>query len=578
MKQKRIVLFFLSCILVVTQTCKARGVQQFNAYALSIQSSMLPDKDKAKITKQQMVAESTESLTPRLQLMKTHYKRGEFAAIIALLHNEPKLKQLIMENPEAGLIVVKTMAHQGKNDKAVELLIKLNEKHPTEAEIALLTSQFYEKRNELENALSVINNYLNKSPQLQVNFAFLMFQRQLYSKLGKKEEEIESLEEALRMRPQFAAGWLMFAQLQEKRNQLEGAIKGYSHFLELSTAQNANPFGNLLFNKIEQKLLELLVEQLLKKYPDLNQDKNSICRKKIMELFKEKKYKNALEKLEKHMTDKGYTQKDRLLKVQILGAMNQFKQAAQEIKTWILENPEESLWFETLHLLYYAGLDSRIILDILQEIDAHYPDNLSTKLYLADMLTRNAQFKQAIFYHKKALALTESKELQTSICFQLGFLYYETRQFHKMKPILERGKNLGLAYAPLLNLLAYYYVSKENNLEKAEALMCTVLKQIPDNPHFLDTQALIYYKQEKYVKALALLKKIAEQEPDDPTIIKHLAKTYHKLHMTDQGIACMKHVAALTYDKKKKKKYLQLARNWKKKTYGKKQHTLLCCR
>ena len=572
--------FLVFCLVLLPTTICADDYQmkEGNPYTLAIRTHMGPKKqmDK-KIPNLELIAQKTDSLVPQLHLIEAYAATGQLGKILNLLQKNPKLNDLLIKYPQTGLIVVKTLSRLGQNEDAVKLLLKINDKNPTDPEVTLVAAQFYERRNELHNALKVINDYLNKSPKKTTNFAFLLLKKRIYLKLGDKEKALDSIEQALQMQPHFDAGWLMFAQMQEAKGQIESAIKGYSNYLELSSSKKKNFAGNMLFKAIEGKLLQLMFNQIMKKQPGIEPTEQQKFKDKIINMLRQKKYKGALEELDKKLSARGGTDTEKLLKIQALGALEQFDKAAEQLQAWMLEDPNNKLWFETLHLLYFAGLDSRKIITILKTVEKTHKNSLQATLYLGDMLTRNFQYQEAVAYHNKSLKLTEDPVLQTSILFQLGFLHYELGQHKKMKIVLERGRALGLEYAPLLNLLAYYYASYEKNPKKAEPLIKTVLQQEPDNPHFLDTQALIYYRQEKYVKALALLEKIVKQEPDDATILKHLAKTYEKLGMPNQAVAHMQRVINLTYDKKKKKKYEQLAQSWKKKAHDKKQN-LLCCR
>jgi len=576
---KKKFLFISLLILMIGQNIQADQpeiIEKENSYTLMIQAGR-EQKATKKIELVKQVVQETDSLVPYLTMLESYFVSGQLGKIITLLEEKKELKTLVINHPHAGLLVVKTLARLGQQNEATQLLVKLNEKNPTNPEVALLTAQLYEQRSELHKALDVINNYLNKSPKRTTNFAFLLVKKRIYLRLGDKQKALESLQEALHMQPRFDAGWLMFAQMQEAEGQIEAAIKGYSNYLEIASPKQKNFATNMLFKAIEGKLLQLMFSNIMKNQSGIKPNEQQQFKNKIMKLFEQKKYKNALEELDKRLSQHSGTDTEKLLKIQALGALQRYEDAAQQLQAWIIEDPENTLWFETLHLLYHAGLDSLSLINTLKTIEAHHPHNLQVSLYLADMLTRNMRYPEAIAYHKKSLGRTDDPVLQTSILFQLGFLYYELKQFKKLKIALEKGKDLGLDYPPLLNLLAYYYTSYENNPDKAQPLMDIVLQEVPDNPHFLDTQALIYYKQEKFVKALTLLEKIAKQEPDDVTILKHLAKTYTQLGMLDRGVAQLERVITLTYDKKKKKRYEQLAKTWKKKAHEEK-HNLLCCR
>ncbi|MCK5632416.1 tetratricopeptide repeat protein, partial [bacterium] len=431
-------------------------------------------------------------------------------------------------------------------------------------------------KNEINKALSIVNNYLNKSFNKNQNLAFLFLRSRLHLKLDNKEKAIKDLEEALAIRD-FDIGWFTFAQINEKENNIKKAILGYSNYLYIVAMQPRNLAGQILFKAIESKLLNLLFSLAIKNHPKISPDKIKQYKTTIIQLFNKHEYKNAFEKLEKCITKEQCGNEKKLLKVQKLNSSKSFKKAANVTKQEFLKNPNNDVWLETLHDLYHKGLDSADMIAILQEIEKKHPNNLMTLLYLADMFTRTEQTTKAIKYHNKALSLADDIYTKTSLCYQLGILYYETKQFKAMEAILQTGKNFGLDYAPLINLLSYHYSSNKKTVAQAQILIDNVLEQYPNNPHFLDTQARIFYKQKKYTQALSILEKIILEEKNDLTIVKHLAKTYQKVGNTNQAIAYIKQAAKITYDIKKKKKYTALAHHWGHKKNETKSH-MLCRR
>ncbi len=566
-------------IYMLAQMAPAHDTDMNNPYTASIIAGMLPlNKTEEKIKILEGIVAQVESLAPDLGLLESYFEANQFKNVVALLEKTKGLKELIVEHPRAGLVVVKSFVKLGMNDEAIDLLVKLNVKNPTDQEIAFLTALFYEQKNEVTNALKVADNYLNKSIKRQSNFAFLFLKSRLYTKLGDTKNALINIEEALKIQPSFEMGWFMFAQMKETKGEMEAAIKGYTNYLDNAASKPSNAATQMLMRSIETKLLKMMFELTIKKNPNPEHTHIERCRNQVIQLFQQKKYKDVLQVLDNCLAGKENTEEARLMKIQALGALKEYDQAAQLITGWIIEDPQNSLWFEALHLLYFAGLDSQKLIAALLEIDKKCPHNLFASLYLADMYTRTAEHTSAITYHKKALELTDEADLQTSIYFQLGLLYYETEQYQEMKTALERGKELGLEYAPLLNLLAYHYITKDNNLKSAQELMETVLKDSPDNPHFLDTQAMLLIKQGKENEAVVILEKIAKQEPDDATIAHHLAKAYKKLGRTAQAVACLQEAAQLTFDTHKKQKYQQIAAEWKTETHGKKHDSVLCSR
>ena len=79
------------------------------------------------------------------------------------------------------------------------------------------------------------------------------------------------------------------------------------------------------------------------------------------------------------------------------------------------------------------------------------------------------------------------------------------------------------------NNLAWMFVASGRNLEQAQQLATTALKQLPDNPQVNDTLGWIYYQNGKYTLAAKALELSIQKDKSDPTVFYHLGMTYLKL-------------------------------------------------
>ena len=156
------------------------------------------------------------------------------------------------------------------------------------------------------------------------------------------------------------------------------------------------------------------------------------------------------------------------------------------------------------------------------------PQNLTLALYAADLALRTTDTHHAHYLLKKAYGLTTDPLLQTKILFQRGLLEYELGHFKQAYTLLENGYALKQEYPPLLNLLAYYHATQDKNMDRAITLIKSALTKDASNPHFLDTHALIVYKQKDYKAAHALWECSLGFCEDDPTIFIHMSKNYYK--------------------------------------------------
>lgn len=468
---------------------------------------------------------------------------------------KPTIEQHFKDDIEVQFILAKALASSGYEKESRELFIKLNQQAKTHQEIAFHVVQSYLDQNEPENALKVIDTLLNNAVRKPTHFIFHFLKSQIYLKLNKKDEALASIKASLDLHPRFDKGWLLRALLEEKAGNLEQAIKGYTNFLEL-----AGPH-----QEIEQHIVALAFKQKLQEQPAQTMNISVDCLTQALQLFKDKQYKKALAQLQECLDKQPTNNEAKILKIQILAAMDEIDQALHDLKTWALADPYHPLWYNALHLLYRNGVDAQKIIKVLHALEKDKPENLLPSLYLADLYIRINSVHAATTYLQRCLKSAENKELQSALVFQLCALAYDNKQMKKVKDYYIKYHDLMQHHAPWLNLMAYYFTRHEQNHVQAQELISKACALDPHNPHILDTQAFIYFNAKKYENALVLLQPIAQQEPNDYTIIKHLAKTYYELGKTEQAIQELSRVIALAPHEKKEKKYKQLLATWTKK-------------
>jgi tetratricopeptide (TPR) repeat protein len=467
------------------------------------------------------------------------FDAGQYKAMLPLL---PKLEPLFAKDPILGLIFAQALDQTGHPQAADERIIALNDKCKNNQEIAYQTVGTYMRRKEPENALRIIDNFLNGSPRKPTHFVFYFLKSQIYAKLNNLPEALTNIQKSLEMQPYFDRGWLMLALLQENAGRIQEAIKGYTTFLEI-----AGPHG-----EVEGHLMQLLFKQKMaqKQISSLVANKNYFAL--ALQLFEKKEFAAALANVDLCLQAESDNAEAKLLKVQILTALNKHADTLAALQKWILHDPHPTQWLQVLSLLPKAGANYGAVIATLKNIEQKLPKNSQVILYLADAQVRGKDFTGALSTLRKALTMVDNNNIKTKIYFQMGMIYYHEQNFKAMHDVLAQGKQLHADFPPLLNLLAYYYATKGNNLIEAQKLMKIVLGYDATNPHFLDTQAIIFYKQKKYTKALKLLEKVASAAPHDFTIQKHLGKTYNKLGKKQEASQSFKKAMTLAVNDRDK--------------------------
>ena len=475
---------------------------------------------------------------------------GNAASVVQLYD---KYKDHFKDDETLQLIFVQALEAAGRQQEADELLIALVGRFKKNSRITLYATQMYIRKKDFSNALSVVNNFLNSAPKTPNNYIFHFLKSQVYTQQNDAHNALKSIKKSLKLYPHFDKGWLMYAALKEQAGHLQEAIKGYGTFLQKTRMPNFNVQRYLMNLVFKQKILEQQANSLLA---------DKTCLEQALILFKNKQFEHAIKKVDTCITDEPNNTEAKLLKVQIFTSMHDYKSAAHAIELCALNDPDNDTWYQALHLLCRSGLAYKKAIKVLTAIEKKHPHALNPHLYLADLLTRDQQFERAVEQHTKALADTTDTVLRTRLYYNMAIIQYQQKKFTQMVSTLDEIEKLDAHFLPALNLHAYYLATKGKNNAKAKKLLAKVLKKEPHNPHYLDTQAVILYKEKKYPQAYDLLQKLAKLVPEDATIMKHLAKVQFKLGNKLQARAALD-CATKYANVHEKKECESLLKRWK---------------
>jgi tetratricopeptide (TPR) repeat protein len=475
---------------------------------------------------------------------------GSFGEIVKLI---PQLDEPFKNNQEMQLLFATALEQTGKKNEAHSRLVLLNDQNKSNQELAFKVVQMYLEHAEPENALKVIKNLLNNSPRRPNNFIFLFMESQIYLQLNKKPEALAAIKQCIDAYPKFDKSWLLYAVLHEQEGKIEEAIKGYTNFLEVS----AQPNG-----EIERHLVMLAFRQKLQKQK--NGFDNQHCLTQAAQFFDKKDYAKALASVDQCLAHNADDTEARLLKIQILAHQKQFDQATQLLENWMSKDKNIELWLKATHLLTYLGLPYEAALKTIEAVEKQKGSSLALTLYIADLALRAPQPEKALQALQKAYATSSDAALKTKIAHQIAIIYFDQQKWNLAQKTLEDAAALNYSYPPVNNLLAHIYATKSNTIAKAHEQIALALQKDPQNPHFLDTKALILYKENKFDQSIAILQKVAHVHPTDYTVLCHLGKCYYKNGNTKKAIDTMKAAVQIARNDHDKTKAEARLKEWSK--------------
>lgn len=118
----------------------------------------------------------------------------------------------------------------------------------------------------------------------------------------------------------------------------------------------------------------------------------------------------------------------------------------------------------------------------------------------------------------------------------LGDAYNATKRYD----LSDKAYEEALAFNPnnnvVLNQYSYFLALRKANLEKAEKMASTLVKNNPDNPTFLDTYAWVLYMRAKYKEARKVIERAVNSGNANATHLEHYGDVLFQLGEVDNAV------------------------------------------
>jgi tetratricopeptide (TPR) repeat protein len=150
---------------------------------------------------------------------------------------------------------------------------------------------------------------------------------------------------------------------------------------------------------------------------------------------------------------------------------------------------------------------------------------------------RKRRYSEAIGAFEQAKRLSASNPaLVSEINSQLGDAYNATKEYPKSDKAYEEALAFNPNNATVLNNYSYYLSERKENLEKAEKMSATLIKNHPENPTFLDTYAWVLFTREKYRDAKKIMERAISTGKATATHFEHYGDILYKLGDIDGAV------------------------------------------
>ncbi|NDF11535.1 MAG: tetratricopeptide repeat protein [Proteobacteria bacterium] len=175
------------------------------------------------------------------------------------------------------------------------------------------------------------------------------------------------------------------------------------------------------------------------------------------------------------------------------------------------------------------------------------PNDLAALLSIGDILLNKKSYEEAEEVYSNAIKrITKPQERYWAIYYARGICYERMDQWENAEKDLNKALELSPDNPDVLNYLAYSWLLKDINFDKAREYLQTAITARPHDAHIIDSYGWALYKLGKYTDALVFIERANLIAPHDPTSNDHLGDVYWKLGRTTEARYQWKR--ALSYD------------------------------
>ena len=165
------------------------------------------------------------------------------------------------------------------------------------------------------------------------------------------------------------------------------------------------------------------------------------------------------------------------------------------------------------------------------------------------------KYDKAIEYYSSLLSKIKSNShAHAEVLFRRGGSYERIGDYKKSDSDLLASLEINPGEPYVLNYLAYSWLERKHNIEKAMDMLKEAYKQEENDPYIIDSIGWGYYLIGDYTNAEKLLKKAVQLMPDDPVVNDHYGDILWMLNRKLQAKYFWKNVLTLDKTEEKMKK------------------------
>ncbi len=202
------------------------------------------------------------------------------------------------------------------------------------------------------------------------------------------------------------------------------------------------------------------------------------------------------------------------------GAMDSFGRIAKDHPLYFRAQVQMAWTLEKMDKLDEA-------IAAMKKLSVDFSDNLEIFASLGDINRMHSRFEEAaIAYTKYIDGLTEVSEKHWSIFYTRGIVYEQSKKWKVAEADFLKALELRPDHPQVLNYLAYSWVDKGMNIEKARVMLERAVELRPNDGFIIDSLGWALYRIGDMPKAVEYLERAVQLQTDDWEINDHLGDAY----------------------------------------------------
>ncbi len=217
---------------------------------------------------------------------------------------------------------------------------------------------------------------------------------------------------------------------------------------------------------------------------------------------------------------------------------------------------EKNLYFYKIFKMRLAFLEklekNKIFIDELKEFTNRFPEEFEMKRILGDKYRKLKNYEKAIAVYSQILENNKLEEV-SNIFYSRGISYEQNKDWKKAEQDFKRSLDLNPNDPYVMNYLAYSWLDRKINVNKALELLKKAVDLEPSDGYIRDSLGWAYFLSKKFEESVYHLEKAVVMLPNDATINDHLGDAYWMSNRKSEALSQWKKVLILDPNYKDKK-------------------------